>query len=120
MKNKFRKLFLFFVVSIIFIILFISVYINIGFENVTFDQLLYSLKSAEGTSIFALDKGIMFVAFNYFSMIILLILIWKFLISKEYQEFKYIIKIKYKNKIYSYQCYPFKKKVKCFIIIILF
>lgn len=120
MKNKFSKLFLFFVVSIIFIILFISVYINIGFENVTFDQLLYSLKSAEGTSIFALDKGIMFVAFNYFSMIILLILIRNFLISKEYQEFKYIIKIKYKNKIYSYQCYPFKKKVKCFIIIILF
>ena len=108
-KNKRKVIGIYAIFFILIIFLLVSIYINLYFKNVTFDQLIYSLRSSEGISIFSLVNGFKFVAL-YFSFIVI------FYIKKKKNlmnnNFRYLININYKNSKYCIQCYPFNKHKK--------
>ena len=96
---KIKKIFKYFFVIITFIILFLSIYIDKKFNNISFEQLIYTIFTSEGTSMSAIIGGIIFV------LIGTIIAIFSFIILK-----KVILKIINKNKIHTYLSFKYKKK----------
>lgn len=57
MIKALKKFFLF----LSFFIIFLSIYIEYNFGNISFEQLLYTIMTSEGTSISAVLGGIIFI-----------------------------------------------------------
>lgn len=114
-KNKIKSIMFWVVSSILLIILLVSIYINKTFSNVTFDQLIYSLKSSVGTSPEAISGGFKFVFWYYILILVITISIIKFF---RRNANKYFINMCYKNKKYNIQCYPIKKIYKIIMYIL--
>jgi len=93
LKKILRKNNLKYIPLVIFsLILSVSIYINREFNSATFEQLLYTLNSAEGTSISAIYEGIIFTIL----LTIICTLIFSFIFYKAKK--KYVLKTKIKNK----------------------
>ena len=114
-KNKIKNILFWIIGSFLLIILLVSIYIRKTFSNITFDQLLYSLTSSEGTSVEAIREGSKFVFYYYILILFIMIIAKKYLKSFKH---RYFINIKYKYKVYTIQCYPIKKIYKRIIYIL--
>ncbi len=111
LKKILRKNNLKYIPLVIFsLILSVSIYINREFNSATFEQLLYTLNSAEGTSISAIYEGIIFTIL----LTIICTLIFSFIFYKAKK--KYVLKTKIKNKSFNIQIYPFNILNNHFVI----
>lgn len=107
------KIFRVFFLIISFIMIFLSIYIGYSFNNVSFEQLLYSLNHSEGTSFSAVIEGIIFVS----TMVILsLILIFVFDSFQQKLQYKCNVVIKLGKKKFIFNVFPFNNKNKNFLV----
>lgn len=102
------------------IIYYVSKYINESFYNITVDQLIYSLQSAEGTSQTIFIAGAKYVLkrmIPIYLIILIIIIIFKLLIKNK----TYLV-INIKNKNFKFSIYPISKIIRVlftFILLIL-
>ena len=79
MKKKIVKIiitiFKYLLLIILSMILFISFYINDSFNNIPFEQLLFTLKYSSGTSVDAISDGIIYVVIRLIILTIVILLI---------------------------------------------
>ena len=85
------------------LLLFLSIYIKINFEDVSFEQLIYSALTSKGSSSDVIIRGLVFIIICII-VSILLINVLKFLIKK------LIIKIQKDNKTHIYIIFKYKLK----------
>ena len=101
------------------VIYFVSNYINESFYNITVDQLIYSLKSAEGTSTTIFIDGAKYVLERIVP--IYLFALFVIIIFKKLIKTKTYLLISIKNKEIKFNLYPFSKIIKfLFVFICLF
>lgn len=104
MKQKVGKVIKYLFLFISFVILFLSIYIKINFNDVSFEQLIYSTFTSEGTSSDVIIKGAIFVLIGAIVTLVV-INILKLLIKK------YLVK--YKKNIQAHITFKYKtKKIK--------
>lgn len=99
------------------IIIFLTNYINESFSNVTFDQLYYSLVTAEGTSSTVLVNGITYIVLRMAIVYLIIIILWilrKLVIKKQTY-----LTIKIKRKTFKITIFPFSVWQKLFVTILL-
>lgn len=115
--RKIARIFLHLSLLISLIIIFLTNYINESFSNVTFDQLYYSLLTAEGTSSTVLINGITYIvsriAFIYLIIFLLLILRKKVIKKESFMQ------INLKKKTLNINIFPFSIWQRLFISILL-
>lgn len=92
----------------------LSNYIKKEFSDISFDQLLYSLKHTEGTSENAINDGIIYVVIGLIICYIIYFLLY-FVYKK--CRYNYRINIQYKDKKKTISILPFGKLVKVFLIV---
>lgn len=106
MKLKIKKIISSFIIVLSFTILAITLYIRDIFGNAKFEQLIYSLLYAEGTS-----NDVVLNALKYcVPIIIFLSIIFIFMIVKDSSKITKI-KIIIRNKNYSFKIFPIKNKL---------
>lgn len=119
-KIKISSLFTFIFLTLALIIYYVSKYINEAFYNITVDQLLYSLKTAEGTSQTIFIDGAKYVlerVIPIYLIILIIIIVFKLLIKNK----TYLV-INIKNKDFKFSIYPISRIIRVlftFILLIL-
>ena len=100
-RIKLSNILFYLILALSFILIFVCIYIKESFYNVTVEQLIYSMKTATGTSDSMIIGGVIYVLPRIvllFAIIIVLTLLWKrFVKIKSYL----LIKIKNKNFVIS-------------------
>ena len=100
-RIKLSNILFYLILALSFILIFVCIYIKESFYNVTVEQLIYSMKTATGTSDSMIIGGVIYVLPRIvllFAIIIVLTLLWKrFVKIKSYLS----IKIKNKNFVIS-------------------
>ena len=116
MKKTLSRIIFYLFFSILFILFILSIYIKTKFNNVTFDQFLYTINNASGTESSVIINGFFYVAIRFIAIYIFYFLIL-FILNK--LGYTYIIKISYKNKKLKLSLFPLTKKFKRILIIFL-
>lgn len=106
------------VVSFIFVLLslialFLSNYIMNAFPNVTVEQLLYSIQSAEGTSDNMIINGFLYVFPRVFSVLLLMFIL--LIILKNIFKIPQSLIIVIKNRKFKFSLVPLSNGVTCFL-----
>ena len=125
---KLTKILRYFFLLLSFIIIYTSIYIRYDFNNISFEQLLFTINTIEGSSFSAIKNGLIFVfTFTLISMIV--ILSFEIIMKKMQYRFIFYIKIKRnkkKNKDIKINIFPLSSLQKrlgtvfLFIISIIF
>lgn len=114
-KRKVLKVLKFLIINILLILILLTFYINNTFSDVSFEQLLYSLQTAEGTGNNMIFNGALYIVpkllFIDFIYIIFYVIRIKFL-KKEIYLNLYI-----KNKKIRINLIPISFKISCLIFI---
>ena len=107
-KRKLRKvsnIFLILFINVIFILLFLTIYESQEFSGVSFEQLLFTLVTSEGTSTSVIVDGFIYVVLRLF--LVDLILFIMFLVYKNIlKDKKTYINISFKNKRIKFRLFP--------------
>ena len=116
MKKILSKIIFYTFFSILFILFILSIYVKTKFNNVTFDQFLYTISNASGT-----EKGVVISGFFYVSIRFIIVYVVYFGIIYILNKigYQYIVRIKYKNRKISFSLFPLNKKFKRLVVIIL-
>ena len=74
-KVPVKKIVSYFFFFLAFIVLFISIYLGLSFQGITFEEVLYTITSVEGTGVDSLGQGFFFVAIPVLIIMILIIVV---------------------------------------------
>ena len=120
-KRKLRKvsnIFLILFINVIFILLFLTNYESQEFSGVSFEQLLFTLVTSEGTSTSVIVDGFIYVVLRL--LLVDLILFIMFLVYKNIlKDKKTYINISFKNKRIKFRLFPIHFIIK-FIFVLFF
>ncbi len=116
LKNKILYFLKYLIVEILFILILVTVYIKKSYSNVSFEQLIYSLQTAEGTSNDMLVSGVKFVI-PWFILINICFYLSIF-IRKKYFVKELCLNLYFKDKKKTFNLFPLNIKEKKIIFIL--
>ncbi len=104
-RIKISSIICFIIVAVSLVLIFLSNYISTVFDNVSFEQLLYSFKNAEGTSNDIIINGIKYVLPK--TLFLIFIYLFIRMLLKAIIKDNWFINIKFKNKTIKISLFPF-------------
>lgn len=116
-KIKISSLFTFIFFTLALVIYYVTNYINESFSNITVDQLLYSLQSAEGTSSTIITDGVLYVLKHIWPIYLIIVII--IIISKLLIKNKTYLKVLIKNKEFKFSLFPISRFIRVLFSFIL-
>ena len=117
-KIKISSVFIFVFFTLALIIFYVTNYINESFSNITVDQLLYSLKSAEGTSSTIIYNGALYVLKHIWPIYLICVIF--IILSKIFIKTKTYLNIYIKNKKFRINMFPIPIFLKFMFSVFLF
>ena len=116
-KVKISSLLTFVFFTLALVIYYVTNYINESFSNITVDQLLYSLQSAEGTSSTIITDGAFYVLKHVWPIYLIILIV--IIISKIFIKHKTYLKIFVKNKEFKFSLFPIPRFIRVLVTFIL-
>ena len=120
-KRKLRKLsniLLILLINIIFVLIFLTNYENQEFSDITFEQLLFTLVTSEGTSTGVVLDGFIYVALRLFVVNIVIFILY-LVYRKVFKDKKTYLRIYFGKKKISFRLFPIHFIIK-FILVLIF
>ena len=117
-KFLLSKVFFYIFFTLSFVLIFLYNYIYSNFSNITKDQLLFSLFSAQGTNSSIIFGGFIYVFFRLLIVYIIFISIKSFIVK--IINYKIFLLLKIKNKKYKLQLFPFSRAFQNLLIFLFF
>lgn len=112
-KNKLLKLLLFILINILLILIMLTMYVKETFYDVSFDQIIYSLKTASGTSQDVIIGGAKYIIPKVLVIDLLLVLCFiLFKVVNKNITNNLILNIYFKDKLFSFSIIPISKIIK--------
>ena len=120
-KRRLRKLsniLLILLINIIFVLIFLTNYENQEFSDITFEQLLFTLVTSEGTSTGVVFDGFVYVASRLFVVNIIIFILY-LVYRKVFKDKKTYLRIYFGKKKISFRLFPIHFIIK-FILVLIF
>ena len=120
-KRRLRKLsniLLILLINIIFVLIFLTNYENQEFSDITFEQLLFTLVTSEGTSTGVVLDGFVYVASRLFVVNIIIFILY-LVYRKVFKDKKTYLRIYFDKKKISFRLFPIHFIIK-FILVLIF
>lgn len=120
-KRRLRKLsniLLILLINIIFVLIFLTNYENQEFSDITFEQLLFTLVTSEGTSTGVVLDGFVYVASRLFVVNIIIFILY-LVYRKVFKDKKTYLRIYFGKKKISFRLFPIHFIIK-FILVLIF
>lgn len=114
-KLKKTKIFKFLVFNILLILILLTIYINENFSDVSFEQLLYSLQTAEGTGNNMIVNGALYIVPKLLIIDALILIIY--FVKVKFLQKKVCLNLYIKKKKIIINLFPYSFKTNCFIFI---
>lgn len=123
LKSNIFKVLKILIVNILFILILLTLYINESFSNTSFEQLLYSLQMAEGTSADVVSRGVIYIVPKLLFIDFILGLLY--LARKKFFTKDVFLNVYIRSKKIKISLLPFPLRLKrllfiCFIFFSLF
>ena len=115
-RKRILKIFGFLIINICIILILLTMYINNSFSNVSFEQLLFSAQTAEGTDSDMIMNGVIYIVPKLL-LIDFLIIIYIFL-KKKFLKNAVALNFYIKRKSISFNIFPISFKMKGFCLIV--
>ena len=113
MKKRISKILIYLFLTLGLILILLSIYIKESFANVTIEQLIYSMNTAEGTSNSMIIDGAKYIIPRL--IVIYLIIFTILFVFKKLINFHSSLEIKIKNKIINLSIIPLCNVIKIFL-----
>ena len=113
MKKRISKILIYLFLTLGLILILLSIYIKESFTNVTIEQLIYSMNTAEGTSNSMIIDGAKYIIPRL--TVIYLIIFTILFVFKKLINFHSSLEIKIKNKIINLSIIPLCNVIKIFL-----
>ena len=119
-KIKKTQIFKFLIFNLLLILILLTLYISDSFSDVSFEQILYSLQTAEGTGNNMIVNGALYIIPKLLIIDALILIIYFVKLKLLYKKVDLILYIKKKKIVITLFPYSFKTNLAIFICFIIF